>query len=138
MTYREVDVLDDNVAHSTPQPQPLTPDDRAVANTDNTLVAADIDGRLGRVPVRALLPGATVTRVLDPQLAGRRAVGALGRAVVAAALTRRAALRLEEVEGAVEHDDTGRVIGEVLGEPGEPGQQLFGYQTCCDGAKKDG
>lgn len=112
-------VLDDNVAISTTNTQTLADDDTRSANTDNALVAANIDRGPSRVVVGAGNPGTTgsITGILNPGLACRRAARTLRGPVVTAALGGCRALGVAEVPGAVDHDDTRRAVCEPCLEP---------------------
>ena len=123
--YRDVYVLDDDVANAAIEAESLAANDALISHADDALIATHSKGRFRRVPVRAGLPRPIIASILDPELARRSTALALGGAVIAAALCRGAALRLEEVEGTVQHDDTRRIIAEVVGESGSHGVSVL-------------
>lgn len=103
----EVDVLDDDVAGAAAKAQALAANDSLGAHADDGLVALDVDGLARGVPVGARHPSARGACVGDVRL-GLVAVIAC---VLQAALSACLALGLEEVKGAVQHDNTGLVVG---------------------------
>ncbi|RDW78851.1 uncharacterized protein DSM5745_05703 [Aspergillus mulundensis] len=107
----EVDVLDDDVAGAAADAQALAADDAGAADTDDTLVAADVERRLAGVVIGAADPSPVVAGVDNPGLAGAGAASA-GRCALAAALAGCRALGADEAPFAVDENDTGGVVGD--------------------------
>lgn len=104
-----MDILDDNIPIPSPNPQPLPLDDSRRANTNDTLVTADIQRAPSSIVIRTRNPGSVSTGILDPGLPGGRSTRADGGAR-AAALCRCSPFGPGKVPGAVDEDDAGRAI----------------------------
>lgn len=104
VTYREKDVLDDDVRSAPANSQSSAFDDTTAADADKTLVAGDLDWAAGCIVI-----GASACRVVasvhNPQLA-------IGLTSVGTTLCRRRSRVTGIVPGLGDHDDSCSRVGE--------------------------
>ena len=107
----EVDVLNNDIADAAAKAQALAADDACTADTDNTLVAANVDRRRAGVVIGTAYPGAVIAGVSNPDLAGARPA-LVGSCPGAAALRGCCALSANKAPFTVDENDTGSVVGD--------------------------
>lgn len=112
---RNVDVLDDHITCAASNAQSFAADNSGVTDTDDTLVATDVERRWACVVIGTFDPGA-ITRVLDgslastcPSLAGRRGC--------ATTLPRCFTLSADEAPFAVDEDCSRSIVSYPLNQP---------------------
>lgn len=109
----EVDVLNNDIAGTTSQSEALACDGTTVSDTNDTFVTAQVYGRPRSVVVGAIHPRVgRVASIPNPKLTGGCTTRTDSSAGVRAALLAGLTFRVAEVEGLVEHDDAGGVVGE--------------------------
>lgn len=108
-----MDILDDNIVSTAAEVKSFALDDTFSANTNQRLIALDINWCSWSVVVGARLPGAAVACVADVRLRLVAVVASVEATATAAGSTFGGA----EVKSAINHDDTGRVICEIVHQP---------------------
>lgn len=115
-TYRDVNVLDDNIAVTSGNAETLAFQNTIATNSNDALVGADINRGPGSIVIGARDPGAVVTSVSDPSLScGSPALA--DSYAIAAALVTRSALRAGEVPGTVNQDGSGGIVRDPFDQP---------------------
>lgn len=104
-----MNVLDDHVLVAVGNTETLSADNTLAANTDDTLVRADINRLFRSIVIFAIDPCAIITLILDPSLT-LRGTALTGSGLGAAALALGGTLSTEEVPLTVNQDNTGNIV----------------------------